>query len=520
MRRAVTAIAGAAALAGGYLMARRAAIPRRYYSAFAAPNQAEMLALPGPPAILGGWGNIMRFLIDPLTALDTLFGRYGPVVALASGSRTHLVSPLPDCPGTVCVTGAAQLRDIATQHEVFYRYSAAGTLYPVADAPPRLQPMREWGTGLFNVNSDVHRSQRRLLLPAFHRRRVEAYRDQMVAATDLALAGWESGGHVDMHREMKALALRIATSALFGEELKEAGTRISQQIEESLRLFVHPLTTIQVDLPGFPYHQFLNLAAEISAGMHAMVAQKRATGVDQGDVLAMLLQARDEAGNALSEAELAGHTALLFAAGHETTANALTWTLFLLAQHPDVMADLYDELSGVLQGAPPTLENLARLPLLERVLKESMRIFPPVPLNTRVAHQPTELAGHTIPAGAEMIMSIYHVHHDPALYPDPERFQPSRWESIDPTTFEYTPFSGGPRMCIGSTFAMLEMKIVLAMLLQRYRIAMAPHSRVDRSVAITMAPRDGMPMRVFAQDRRFGPATPVAGNVCTMVKLS
>jgi cytochrome P450 len=381
--------------------------------------------------------------------------------------------------------------------------------------------LRQWGAGLFNVNGDQHRMQRRLMLPAFHRKRVEAYRDQMVAITQTLLETWQPGETRNMHQDMMGLTMRIATAALFGEDLAEQGEQISHAIEESLHIFVRPLTgLLRYDLPGLPYHRFLDLAAEIDQGMRALVARKRAAGRDQGDVLAMLVQARDEQGLELSEEELIGHVSLLFAAGHETSSNALTWTLFLLSQHPQIASALLEELDGVLHGAAPTVEQLRELPLLDRVIKESMRLFPPVPWNTRVVHQATTLGGYAIPAGTEIVMSIYHIHHDPQIYPNPERFDPARWEVIDPSTFEYTPFSGGPRMCIGSTFAIMEMKLVLAMLMQRFRLELVPGAQIDRSVTITMGPRQGMPMIIHQQDRQFARPAALRGNVREMVQIA
>jgi cytochrome P450 len=520
MRRSTFFALGAAAVVGAYTYLRQRATPRHYFRSRSAANTAAPLHIPGPAPVLQGRGNILKFLLDPINHAGMLFREYGPVVALAAGTRTNILSIHPYCPGTVFITGAEQMRAVAAHHDTFHRYSVAGTFYPIADPPARLQPLREWGSGLFNVNGETHRGQRRLMLPAFHRKRVEGYRDLMVEATNTMLDSWQPGEVRDMHHAMMTLTMRIATGALFGAALAEDGERISENIAESLQLFFHPLTgMLRYDIPGFPYHRFLNLAGEVSAGMRELTARKRALGADQGDVLAMLLAATDEHGQPLTETELAGHTALLFAAGHETSSNALTWTLLLLAQHPNIAAALHDELDGELHGEAPTIEQLGRLPLLERIIKESMRIFPPVPLNTRVAHADSEVGGYAIPAGAEMLMSIYHIHHDAALYPEPERFDPMRWESIDPSTFEYTPFSGGPRMCIGAAFAMLEMKIALAMILQRYRFSMLPHARVDRAVAITMGPRQGLPMLVQRQDRNFTPAAPIDGNIHEMVRF-
>jgi cytochrome P450 len=234
----------------------------------------------------------------------------------------------------------------------------------------------------------------------------------------------------------------------------------------------------------------------------------------------MLIHARDEDGTRLTEDELIGQANLLFLAGHETTANALTWTLFLLSQHPQVLADLHDELSGKLHGDPPTVEQMAELPLLERVIKESMRLLPPVPLGSRTATKPTELGPYLLPQWTEIVFSQYHTHHAADLYPEPERFRPDRWLGLNPSAYEYIPFGGGPRLCVGAAFAMMEMKVVLPLLLQRYRLELVPGARIDRFVNMTMAPKYGMPMVVRPQDREFARGkTAVHGDVREMVEL-
>jgi cytochrome P450 len=203
-----------------------------------------------------------------------------------------------------------------------------------------------------------------------------------------------------------------------------------------------------------------------------------------------------------------------------TSANALTWTLLLLSQHPRVAADLLDELEGVLGGDAPSVESLARLPLLDRVVKESLRVITPVPFNGRIVARPTELGGYTLPEGTEVFVSIYHTHHMPELYPRPEAFDPRRWESINPSVYEYHPFSAGPRMCIGATFAVLELKIVLSMVVQRYRLELAPRARIDRVGVIVLTSKKGLPMTLHRQDRAFDRGVGgVRGNVREMVEL-
>jgi len=488
-------------------------------------TDALPLTAPGPRPILGGYGNLLRLVRDPVRIMGELFQDYGPVANLAAGARVRLFSPLPHIEGVVFVAGPELLRQISTQHSVYHRRQMTGPLTPGGAATPRQRSLAYWAAGLFDLNDAEHRRARRLMLPAFHKKRVETYRDQMVALTRQLLDQWTPGTPRDVHAALIDLTMRIATSTLFGVDPTGTGERVGTAIQRSLALSFQPATLlVRVDLPGFPYRRFLDLVAQIELAVRQIIAEKRARGGDDGDVLSMLIQAQDEDGSHLSEDELVAHAELLFIAAHETSSNALAWTLFLLSQHAQIVADLLDELDAVLHGDAPTVDQLRpehnQLPLLERVIKESMRVLPPVPWNARVAAQPSDLGGYHLPANTEVVMSIYHTQHDPALYPDPARFDPARWATHDYGIFEYVPFSGGPRMCIGATFALMEIKIVLAMLLQRYRFELVSGARIDRLVTATMGPRNGVPMVIRRQDRQFTHGVGAArGNVREMVTL-
>jgi cytochrome P450 len=236
----------------------------------------------------------------------------------------------------------------------------------------------------------------------------------------------------------------------------------------------------------------------------------------------MLLDATDEQGESLSDADIVGHSSVIFAAGHETSSNALCWTLLLLTQHPKVLADLMDELTHVLKGEPPRVEDLAQLPLLDRVVKESLRILPPVPFNHRISAVDTELGGYSIPRGSELITSVYRTHRMSEFFPAGDRFRPERWENLDPGPYVYNPFGAGPRMCIGATFALMEVRIVLAMLLQAFRFQLVPRARIDRFLSITMAPKHGLPMHVHPANRQFprGPDRTLRGDIHEMVAFA
>ncbi len=482
------------------------------------------LNVPGPASlpILGRAIHSVRFATDSVGYSQKLFQTYGPIVSLAAGGGTNLYSSLPHCPGTVFVYGPEFVRQVATQHEIYHKHPLSGKLYAKRNLSARTEPLNHFLVGLFGVNSERHRQHRQLMMPAFHKQRIESYRDDMVAITQSELDRMPVDQPCDIAEVMRVLTLRVATKTLFGSDTGESGGNIGTLLDKAAsRLGTSASALLPFDLPGLPRHRFLNAIANLDEEMRAIIARKRECGSNERDVLSMLLQARDaETGIALSEDELLGHVGVLFIAGHETSANALTWTLFLLSQHPEIAADLLDELQNTLHGEAPTVEQLQQLPLLERVIKESMRLLPPVPWNGRVASQPTELGGYALPAGTEVLVSIYHTHHMSELYPEPEAFNPQRWETIEPSPYEYNPFSTGPRLCIGAGFAMMEIKLVLAMLLQRYRLQFLPQVRIDRRGIIVMAPKSGMPMMVHQQDRQFARGVgSVRGNVREMVKL-
>jgi cytochrome P450 len=454
--------------------------------------------------------------------MGDLFAAYGPVANLAAGAPLRFFSPRPRSAGVVFVRGPELLHQVSINHGTYHHYQLIGPLAPQAEPTARQRPLRYFGAGLFDQNGDEHRRSRRLMLPAFHRKRVEAYRDQMVAQTEAMLAGWRAGERRDIHSDLVQLTMGIATSTLFGVDPARTGARVGLAIQHSLEISFRPATLLlRLDVPGLPYRRLLDLTAQIEGEMRRIIAERRASGSDDGDVLSMLIHAHDEDdGSLLSEDDLVSHAELLFMAGHETSSSALAWTLFLLSQHPQVMADLYDELHAALDGAAPTVEQLGRLPLLDRVVKESMRVLPPVPWNARVAAEATEIGGYHVPAETEVIMSIYHTQHMPEIYAHPERFDPARWESQDYAIFEYVPFNGGPRMCIGASFAMMEIKIILAMLLQRFRLELTEGARIDRLVTATMGPRHGLPMIVQPTDGRYERGAGGArGNVREMVAL-
>ncbi len=477
------------------------------------------LSVPGPRAlpVLGAAVELTRFLRDPIEAVGRLFRAYGPITALSVGARTRIVSTENNVPGTVFVYGPDLNRALLTNHADFHKCGLPGPLYPQSPVSPRQRPVTRMLTGLFHVNEQAHRQQRRLLMPAFHRSRIESYRAEMVTTTEELLEKYRPGTIRDIRPDMTEVTLRIATSTLFGADLGALGLSIGHDLEAWGVLF-RGAAMFPFDLPGTPYRRWLDISHAIDAAILQVIADKR-RDTSGRDMLSMLLEARDEAGARLSEDELVGHAGVIFAAGHETSSNALSWTLFLLAQHPQVMADLCDELDAKLHGDAPSFDILPELVLLDQVLKESLRIFPPAPMNHRITARDTELGSFGIPAGTEVLSSIYHTHRMPDLYPDPLCFRPTRWQGFEPGPYAFNPFSAGPRMCIGASFAIFEIKVVLSLLLQRFRFELVQNQRIDRKFTITMAPAPRVLMRVERRGRAYAQAARVYGDVQGMLAL-
>lgn len=486
-----------------------------------APRTGSRLGVPGPRAmpLVGPLGNVGLFVADPLKYVGRLFAEYGPLAALVFGRSTWLVATRPRPPGTVFLYGAELNRELFSQHGRYHKSALSGPLYPQGEPSERRRPLQRLFTGLFGVNDDLHKEQRRLLMPAFHKKRIEGYRDDMVQVTEDVLAGFRVGETRDVSRDMNELTLRIVTRTLFGQDLRQRGVSIGRHVQRWLDLFKYA-GALPLDWPGLPYRRWLDASHAIDAAMLDIIADKRPRAGAEPDILSALLAARDENGATLSEDELIGHASVLFAAGHETSSNALCWTLALLSQHPHVSAALHDELSGRLRGAAPSVADLGELPFLDRVVKESLRLLPPAPFNHRIAAEDSELGGYFIPRGTELISSVYHTHRMPELYPEPARFDPGRWEGFDPGPYAYSPFGAGARTCIGMSFALMEIKIVLAILLQRFRLAPPPYERVDHSISITLRPKPGLRMRVFEQDREFAAsAQRLTGDLTRMVQF-
>ena len=461
--------------------------------------------LPSLPARLNRLTDTVRLVSDPFSFMKRVKAQYGDLVSMDGFPLNYTFA-----------LNAEYTRQMLTNPGLFRNGEASE--YPFR--PPADSALARMTLTLNAINGDLHKQQRRLMMPAFHRKRVETYRDVMVELTNKKLDEWQSDPDQprDMLREMKQLTMAVAVKTLLGLDPDRDGNgETSRRLVERWVASASGVlaTLLPFDWPGTPFRRILRLSEEIEKLFKDLIAERRAQP-DGDDVLSTLIAARDEDGTGLSEQDLVSQTLALFVAGHETTATALTWTLFLLSQHPRVMSDLVDELEGNLHGSSPTVQNVNDLTLLDRVVKESMRIISPFVFGMRFNAQETDLGSYRIPAHTMLVFAPAILHHDPAVYPQPRRFRPERWETLDPTPYQYLPFSSGPRMCIGATFATLEIKLILAATLQRYRLTLAPNARIDRAGLLLTYPRHGLPMLARPQDHQFG-KNPARGNINRIV---
>jgi len=479
-------------------------------SARSAPGTGSPPPGPTPMSILGWRGNALRFFRNPVAYLSGLKKTHGDVASLVDCDHpTLFTQPTAHQGRTIFGFGPEINKQILTRPDVFPVHRPRG---------PKTETFERLSNNILFMNGPKHVQQRRLLNPTFTREHLQSYHQDIVHYTEQMLDRWQAGQRVDMLREINLLARSVASKALFGLDPTGKSGAISLTIRHVIDALFSPVTLIPLDLPGMPYRRLRLDMEKAEALIRSEIERRRASGVGD-DALMMMIRAHDEEGNRLSPAELVSQAFVLFFAGHDTATSAICWTLFLLAQHPEVSAELHQELTDRLGGTPPTYEQIYDLPVLDRVVKESLRVLGPGVFFPRVAAETTTLGPYEITAGSEVLYSPFVTHHDPDVYRDPLRFEPGRWLEIDPSGFEYLPFGAGPHRCIGAAFGGMQMRTVLATLVQRYRLEMVPESRIDVNVNVVMSPTH-LPMLVRRQDRHFHRSkAEVTGFVREMVTL-
>jgi len=359
------------------------------------------------------------------------------------------------------------------------------------------------GEGLLTSEDPVHLRQRRMMQPAFHQQRIAGYGAVMVELAERLADRWAAGETRDIAREMTRLTLAIVGRTLFDADVEgeadEIGAALTASLEQFGRTITLPFYEIFDRLPLPSNRRFEKARRRIDATIARMIAHRRRAPGRGTDLLSLLVAASDPEGDGggMTDAQVRDEAVTIFLAGHETTANALAWTWYLLSRNPPAEERLHAELDAVLGGRAPSVEDLPRLAYTERVLAESMRLFPPAWIIGRRAMAPYSVGGFDIPQGSIVVASQWVTHRDPRFFPEPERFEPDRWlpeaKEARPK-FSYYPFGGGPRVCIGEGFAWMEGILALATIARRWRPRLVAGQRVEPAPSITLRPKHGIRM--------------------------
>lgn len=358
-----------------------------------------------------------------------------------------------------------------------------------------------FGNGLLTSDGDFWRRQRRLSSPAFHRESIIRYADIAVEEAVRMLAGWRNGEIHDIHNDMMNLTLLVVLRSLFGGELGERTRVIEQALDVIMRgsSGIHAVAGY-LRIPTLTRIRYHRAVRQLDAIVFELISRgrERIKGNASGsakDLLTLLLVAQDEDGGVMSDQQLRDEVITLLLAGHETTALTLSWTWYLLAQHQEVEKRLHEELDVALGGRLPTASDLANLPYADKVIREAMRLYPPAWRIGRTASEPLKVGDYVLPAGANILMSQWVTHRDERWFPNPERFNPDRWDTelmSKLPRLAYFPFGGGPRVCIGAGFAIMESTLLLAVIAQCFRMRLVPGQRIEPLPSITLRPKNGV----------------------------
>ncbi|MCA1812558.1 MAG: cytochrome P450 [Halobacteriales archaeon] len=442
-----------------------------------APKTAHGAKPPGPPQLTGA-KNLLRVVKDPVVYLTELHERYGDVAYLRFGrQQVYLVSD-PDL-----------------IREVLVAKSKSFTKGKALQSAKRLL-----GEGLLTSEGELHDRQRRIMQPHFHHQRIKGYSEVMVDYARRARDSWKPGQEVDIAAEMMQLTLRITGKTLFDVDIVDEDPELGAALAGSLDVFNElalPVSGILDKLPLPRKKRFQEAKERLDQRIFSMMEERRKDPEGHHDMLTMLVTAEDEQGTGgMSPERIRDEAVTIFLAGHETTAQALTWTFYLLSQNPDAEHQLRQELHEVLGGRLPALEDVPKLRFTRWCMQEAMRIYPPAWVLGRIAIEPVELGGWKIPKGAILLLSQVVMHRDPRYWPGPMNYLPERWAKEDPERprYAYFPFGGGPRVCIGEPFAWMEGTLVIATLMQTWSPALVPGHKVALQPTLTLKPKHGMRM--------------------------
>lgn len=430
---------------------------------------------PGPRG-LPVLGNAVEMIRDPLGFLEHVSREYGDVVRFSlPGQNIYLLNH----PSAIDEAFRAQ-NERLIKDEFTRRLSVLV------------------GNGLLTSEGRFWKRQRKLAQPAFHHRRVQGYAEAMVRRADRCASQIASGRTRDVHQDMMRLTLDIVAETLFGTDVAETADVIREALDAATDRFAGYAALIPVSVPTSANRRFRRAVRRLDDVVYGMIREHRAHG-DRGDLLSMLLDAKIEDGSSMSDQQVRDEVVTLMLAGHETTALTLSFALHCVARNPSVQAVLLAEIQQICPGRPATENDVASLPYARAVVRESMRLYPPAWAIGREVTSPVRIAGYDLEPGTQLWMAQWVVHRDPRYFKNPETFEPERWtpelEEQLPR-FAYFPFGGGPRVCIGNAFAMMEAVLLLTTIVQKCRIEPTDLPEVRLLPSATLRPRDGIHLRL------------------------
>lgn len=437
---------------------------------------------PGPPNRLG-LGNLRGMMRDQL-AYMTAAAEYGPVVNLPILFERYVLVRDPDLIQRSLTQGPTVMRKDRFTHEL----------------------ERVLGRGLVTSEGELWRKQRKLVAHAFIPRRIRTYADSMVAAAHRSLEGWSDGQELVIHKAMAELTLDVVGRTLFDANVRDTAVEVGEALHVISGFYTDVLESpIQPPKwwPSRRMRNFRTAVRNVDRIVGEIIEDRRRTGEDRGDLLSALLEAQDEDGGGMSNQQLRDECVTLFLAGHETTSIALANTFYLLSLHPEIETRVHEEAASVLGSRLATHEDYDRLEYTQRVIKESMRLYPPVYTIGRELIEDFELGGYTFEKGMTLLFSQWVTHRRPECFADPLRFDPDRWlpeRASSIHKYAYFPFGGGPRICIGNHFAMLEAVLVLASLIRAHRFELLPEQTLELQPAVTLRAKNDLRMRLCRRD--------------------
>jgi cytochrome P450 len=456
------------------------------------------------------WG--YRFALDPLKGTRRAFEAFGPCVILVEGLpliRRNRVATL-GVP-LVLTAGAAFYSELMSQPETWRGVN-------VLPGGPKKSAARRMSAGLMRLTGEQHAHYRKLLAPPLRRTRVETLTKNMARLAETETASWPVGKNIDLWEYVRRLMQGFAVEFLFGGSSEQSRTITELGCQMMVRKWDWRAQAFPINLPITTYGQIVREAALLERRLLAWAAGKRGH-TDEGDIASIIVNSRDGAGNPIDDASIVAQLPSLFGLSSEGGQSVLTWTLFLLMQHPGVAERLREELDSKLGRTSPSLDQAVELPYLDAVVKETMRVLPPVPFQFRVAQRETTIAGEDVPKGTRAVLNTFLTNRTPHLYPESDTFRPDRWFTIAPTAFEFPVFGAGPHICPGYWFDSTAVKIAVAAIVMRYRMDLPPQTRIDYRIQPTLRPRARLDVMLRRADGDTTPATPITGSIRDMVKL-